>query len=658
MIYKSVLVPLLFFNFVILSESSVLFDTLKNIIENKQVDDLDELRKAALEVKIRDSISRASEILDLENFESSECEPDFTLFCPEKWTYMGDGLHCKANPEYSGSCDKMMDFSDKTPLEKLNLSRECSFSWPCKANKPTYIPNKVTQCPKFWSFKGNSCVPHDSYLGVCSELSLEELERNKNELTVKCNLSWDNTMFKTSNLLDLSGSCPLGYTGSEFCTPLDNFSPKFQGIIHFENREDKLIKTDLYNLSWNFEMNNEQHLDEKCPYQWTFDQDTNLCLAPPSYKGPCQVRFDFSKMNKRLKNIWSVVCLVDFFPGEEVVKESLKVSTDKMYKDGAIESRFKILKRRKVNEKDTPIEILQKQLKELYKLRKKSTNDNFLSTLQFTIDKLEKRILAPSFLQIDSNITTKKYECPYNWDQFENICIAPKTYQAFVPNCYNIISRFTQKSNESCRLQFNDDHVDNEDFVREPCPLGWKYDTKLDGRILRTICRPKIGQINYNFSQCGTKVDFTNVSPKFKRNWAFACNVKFPSRSHKSETKCKQNYFRKCPYGWEEVNDSCIAPSTYFGPCDKSVKFSEIATPDSKKSFSQRCLAFWDCLGNCEKDYTNVCPKNWKYDGTKCTATYKYDFPCKSEFVVPKTWNEFSKQEFEFVCQAYWDCKS
>eukprot|EP00375_Theileria_parva_P001147 XP_763818.1 hypothetical protein [Theileria parva strain Muguga] len=612
----------------IFSECTELFNILREITLKHYGNIADELQLQILETKIKDSIVKASEMLNLENFESSDCEPDFSSFCPQNWYYLGDGVHCKADSGYNGPCDRVMDFSDKTPLDKLRISNDCSVQWPCKLNKLTFIPKNILQCPKFW-------YTHE----------------------------WDNNLLNTTNLSDFSENCSLGYTGSEysgneFCVPDDKYNTKFQGKLYFKDLQDKFSKTYQYNLTWNFKTRNEEYLDEKCPYKWKFDPNTSLCLSPPDYQGPCQIRVNFTKFDRKLKNIWANVCLVDFYPNEQIAPKP-NAPTQKFYKDGAIEPELKIVKKSQINELNTPIDVLQRQLKELYKLRKLSHDDNFLSTLQYTIDKLEKKIIGPSFLQISSNIVKNKHNCPYNWDKYENICIAPKSYQFFVPNCFTIISRYNLKSNSTCRLQF--DEMMDEDYVREPCPEGWKIERKLDGKILRTICRAKMGEIKHNFTQCGTKVDFTNISPNFKRIWAFTCNAKFPPRSPDTQLKCKENYFnfiviklvllftiyslhfikcwfRKCPYGWKEEAESCIAPNTYNGPCDKFVKLSQIATPELKKTFSQKCLAFWDCLDNCEKDYSQVCPKDWKWDNNKCIAAYKYDFPCKNEFKPPKVY--------------------
>lgn len=82
-----------------------------------------------------------------------------------------------------------------------------------------------------------------------------------------------------------------------------------------------------------------------------------------------------------MKNIWANVCLVDFYPNEQIAPKP-NAPTQKFYKDGAIEPELKIVKKSQINELNTPIDVLQRQLKELYKLRKLSHDDNFLSTLQ------------------------------------------------------------------------------------------------------------------------------------------------------------------------------------------------------------------------------------------------------------------------------------
>ncbi|XP_952862.1 uncharacterized protein TA07145 [Theileria annulata] len=736
--FEKIIIFFFFSIWLFFSKCTELFNILKEITLKHYGNITDELQLQILENKIKDSIIKASEMLNLENFESSNCEPNFTSFCPQNWYYLGDGIHCKAGFDYTGPCERVMDFTNKTPLDKLRISNECKIQWPCKVNKLKNFPN-ITKCPKFWytygiyvtvlvhtdldiiSLKGflnpqrgsltpkgafysypkNICIPHESYMGICNPIPLEDLIKNKEKLTLKCDLEWDNNLF-TNNLSNFN-ECPLGYnitpvtvtgppnsngpdsnstnstrdigtTGAstvtkgkganfmgtectakeapfgavtkdigtvgastvmEICIPDEKYKSKFKGQLYFKDLQDKLIKTYQYNLLWNFKILNEEYLDEKCPYQWKFDSNTSLCLSPSNYHVISIILFikllllmycigtifNFMKFDKKLKNIWSNICLADFYPNikqiinkqiinENSIENSLKKKLEeKFYKNGAIERNFNIIKKNQINKIYTP-NILQKQLKKLYNLKKSidnstnnlSTNDNFLSTLQYTIDKLEKKIISSSFIKISSNII--KQQCPYNWDVYENICIAPKSYQFFVPNCFTIISRYNIKSNPTCKLQF--DEIVDEDYVREPCPEGWKIEQKLDGKYLRTICRIKFGEIKHNFIQCGTKVDFTNISPNFKRIWSYICNSKFPSKSSNSHTKCKENFYKKCPYDWKEDMNGCIAPNNYIGPCDKYIKFNEISTPELKQNFSRKCLAFWNCLNNCQKNYSQV----------------------------------------------------
>lgn len=92
-------------------------------------------------------------------------------------------------------------------------------------------------------------------MGVCNSISLEDLSKDREKLTLKCGLEWDNNLLNTTNLSDFSENCSLGYTGSEysgneFCVPDDKYNTKFQGKLYFKDLQDKFSKTYQYNLTW------------------------------------------------------------------------------------------------------------------------------------------------------------------------------------------------------------------------------------------------------------------------------------------------------------------------------------------------------------------------------------------------------------------------
>ncbi|AFZ81044.1 signal peptide-containing protein [Theileria equi strain WA] len=134
--------------------ATILFDSIMNDVLKLQGEELDKIGRFDLETRVGDAISKASQLLGLDNFESSECEPDFSHFCPEGWVYSGDGVHCKADFEYEGPCERVLDFSNKTPLDKLEMSKTCGFSWPCRVKD--YPVDGNSFCPRFWRYDGKN----------------------------------------------------------------------------------------------------------------------------------------------------------------------------------------------------------------------------------------------------------------------------------------------------------------------------------------------------------------------------------------------------------------------------------------------------------------------------------------------------------------------
>lgn len=431
----------------------------------------------------------------------------------------------------------------------------------------------------------------------------------------------------------------------------------------FKNLSEKMEMAKKCNLWWPLKVNNQEHLKAKCPFGWEFDANTSLCLAPSSYNGPCQLRMDFSDYSEFAKGIWSVICGADFLILDKEPKEIPKYS-DVMYTDGPIEPNFKIVKKRNASLDNPSISLMNKQLNALLKLRNRKNDEHFTSTLEYSIKKLERKIrdkqtiAAPMFLQLESETCTRDPDlCPYNWDTFPKICVAPTSYRKLFRGCFTTINK-GQEVDEECQLSYPC-KMCQEDFTRQSCPLGWKFVKEVDGKIIRTICKAPIGLEGYRYTECGSSVDFTNISPSYKRHWTFICGTKFPCMDQHTNSRCVENFFGPCPSEWSSKDSMCYASEYYQGGCETTVPFTSLSTPEEKQAFSIRCNAPWPCVDNCEKDYSRACPQDWILDGNACIVNGHDRGLCNGRIEIPslETWSQGCKEETEFRCKVYWPCK-
>lgn len=124
-----------------------------------------------------------------------------------------------------------------------------------------------------------------------------------------------------------------------------------------------------------------------------------------------------------------------------------------------------------------------------------------------------------------------------------------------------------------------------------------------------------------------------------------------------ADSFCERNWARLCPDGWAMVGASCVAPTSYAGPCKNTESFVHVDAM-GKYRFSTSCNAPWQCVNDtCEhgRDY-DACPSGWtsrgdgfcqsSADGTAtCGNAYKIDIISVGE-----------KQELSRVCGLTWPC--
>ncbi|ORM40686.1 uncharacterized protein BXIN_2294 [Babesia sp. Xinjiang] len=612
--------------------------------------------------RVNQSLKRASDLLGLSLPTADDnCESDYSAFCPEGWVSTGDGIHCVLPYEShsnSGLCGRQLDMHDKSALDKLNLAETCDLKWPCLTKEPI-VPKSDDVCPKFWRRNGDQCLADATYVGPCNmalKFTGKSHQERQNEARI-CRLNFSKTTDLLDENSDWSADCPLGWSLQDDGTCAQNLDQSVSQCgrkLKFTSIREKREKAKRCSLVWPIKT---EKVESFCPLGWQLDADNELCLAPASYMGPCQLRMDFSQYTAYDKAMWAHACGVSFLDEGEVSKPP-KSANDVFYRNGPVDHSLAVVG---FGKPVKDVRVMERQLDELNRLRKKSSDPLFIRTVNKSIATLRSHIKSlasgASFLQVATMaLTPNKRSCPYGWRQFDSVCIASEAYHRVVPGC-KTVHRISDEFNEQCRVSMRiDDHRD--DFVRAHCPLGWRIRQVYFANLVRHICiAPSYYKESQRIECGGGTVDFSARSPGFKRRWSFSCGQRFPDFEDAHQPKCVENFFWHCPSEWQRNEDSCLAPEHYVGPCPPSVRLSEIGTESSKASFSKRCLAAWPCLGNCEKDYSRDCPDGWDRNEDLCTlATPGDGGRCGKSIEIRKPWNDSHKEEVEFLCGVHWPC--
>jgi CPW-WPC domain-containing protein len=82
--------------------------------------------------------------------------------------------------------------------------------------------------------------------------------------------------------------------------------------------------------------------------------------------------------------------------------------------------------------------------------------------------------------------------------------------------------------------------------------------------------------------ECASPIDFGGLTPKEKILLADSCGVNFSCLDQHCD------YSRGCPMGWTSAGESCVAPSSYNGPCASPTKFSHLSD-EGKDEWAMKC---------------------------------------------------------------------
>ncbi|SBT49625.1 CPW-WPC family protein [Plasmodium ovale wallikeri] len=242
-------------------------------------------------------------------------------------------------------------------------------------------------------------------------------------------------------------------------------------------------------------------------------------------------------------------------------------------------------------------------------------------------------------------------ECPQNWTLRKGTCYAPKRYKGICVRKKN----FTHFSEAEKKIWGNICGVNWPCYDKDYnfsllCPLKWKVQP--DGK---TCVAPDL----YT-GPCNHILYLFHIKDEEKLFLKKICNIEWPIRKKK-----EYNFNDTCPIGWKfshEKNGTCIAPSSYEGPCEKTISF-DIFSHEEKYIFSQKCDVHWPMLTEKIQNYDLPCPHDWvelkesnKHDEDNsqdlCVSPSRYDGPCEHIFSF-KNYTKEMKAAWASVCNAY-----
>ncbi|CRG99910.1 CPW-WPC family protein, putative [Plasmodium relictum] len=245
---------------------------------------------------------------------------DYSKDCPENWNYTGK---CEAPENYSGGCNKIMDFGAFTQNEKEEFSSACKVVWPCK--EESCERDYSITCPKGWSYDASKdmCKGSKEFEGLISKEEMEAISHmsyhQRIAFSSKYGIAWP-CKNKCTYGYDIY-PCPRGWINlmnSGACKAPDDYNPPIScpRITHFDymniNEKEKFSKK--CNVKW-LCIENAQRDYSKCPIHFDYiDKGNNkgMCKPNEKYKGPCKEVQDILSLTLEQKYNFEETCEAQF----------------------------------------------------------------------------------------------------------------------------------------------------------------------------------------------------------------------------------------------------------------------------------------------------------------------------------------------------------
>lgn len=123
----------------------------------------------------------------------------------------------------------------------------------------------------------------------------------------------------------------------------------------------------------------------------------------------------------------------------------------------------------------------------------------------------------------------------------------------------------------------------------DQCPEGHEYDSCPEGweDVASGLCR----QSSSTEAKCESLLNLVDMNIQQKQEVARDCNLRW-----KCKESCDMDLSAKCPAGWDDADDLCVAPVTYAGKCEYTVNTDDMNEAE-KQAFASHCDVRFPCVG-------------------------------------------------------------
>lgn len=223
------------------------------------------------------------------------CTQNFRSTCPELWTEADEGI-CQAPAGYDGACGAQIDVREMSDKDKLVFAASCHARWPCLGQLArTY----VDRCPYEWVLEfDRTCSPPHDYTGPCDEAHANMTELEKKYFEAACDARWPDAPGVCER--NYARNCPFGWLETSGDDAPRCIAPaSYMGCHNTASFDgfkvsDKQDWESLCGVQWPCRHRGacQKDFTYPCPADWFSSNSGQSCLAPNTYKGPCQGSLD------------------------------------------------------------------------------------------------------------------------------------------------------------------------------------------------------------------------------------------------------------------------------------------------------------------------------------------------------------------------------
>jgi len=227
-----------------------------------------------------------------------------------------------------GETLRKMDPSDASSVQAELMSNQKALNNPAVLEVTARLNRRVggpaeedicdrdydAQCPIGWSPVGKRCLAPKAYTGGCKSIqSFSDMDdMQKRQWAESCNSAW---ACKDQCRRDYAQLCPLTWmdVGSGFCEAPAGFHSDCLARYKFDvySAEQKEKLGSVCDIAWPCEETCTKNYAASCPDAWV-SGEKGMCLAPPSYAGPCDYGLNATLLDAAQKAAFSSKCGADW----------------------------------------------------------------------------------------------------------------------------------------------------------------------------------------------------------------------------------------------------------------------------------------------------------------------------------------------------------